>query len=481
MKFKVISSSMPEPNLLDSVLSFLNEPERITFEPDAFLKVAQAEGTTGFLNVHGYLQDFDNTEIPSDQLGHWVDAVQKFGTLYTSIFPDIHGEATKDMSLHEALHRLITGYEFGNIQARNGLNRAESEDDPRVLHAAFDILTRPTIRGKLGEEILALITQFCGLSLQDHYAVGDFNPKQFDAQSSLERLDHSTHLSLPSSEHSANNQDRVKTGTVFENKGTFTIVCDGVSSCRDEKNVFMTTGRFAAEHVSESLKRFFEAQLILKPHFNPSNPRDLNELRSQCLREMKNICKSFPAFPSLDGYSLTTLEVALVIPEGNHFHVVTLSLGDSQTMVVNPEGECIMMNVPENYVGFSGNVITVLDTQFIEQASINCVRDMSNPNGYIGNNGFYNHETLNTCSISSLKVDSGSKVITGSDGFFDYSDSSDSRERQVDFNDLPHFWALTNALIRCNLNDKELSDTLAALSVIFSSKADDVSVSVQTL
>lgn len=486
--YKIISAHISELDLLANVLSFLNTPEYIAHDPDAFLKAAKAEGSTGFLNVHGYLQNFENTKISPDQFGYWVHAVQQFGTLYTNIFYGIHPDYSQEMSLHETLFQLIKGCGFGDIHSRNGLNHEESNDDPRVFHAAVDILTRPSIREKLGEEVMSLITEFCRIELKDCYTVKDFNPKQFDATTPPELLDHPSYISLPSSEHSDKNHDHVHTGTLFENKGTFTIVCDGVSFCPDEDNIFKTTGKFAAKHVSESLKHFFEAELILKPNFNPSNPEDLKFLRSQFLMKIEKICKTFPDSHDLESYSLTTLEVSLVIPEGDHFQVVTLSIGDSQTMVVDPDGECIMMNAPENYVGIPGEAIAVLNPKCIGQPSHNCVRDMSNPNGYVGSEGFHNHDTKSVCSVSSLTVFSGSKVITGSDGFFDitctpmvvYMDQHGCK-RQLDFNDLPLFWALTNALIRCKLTDKELSDTLAALSVIFSSKADDVSVSVQTL
>ena len=451
---------------IKTVLEFLDKPSLDAL--DSFLIAAKS---IGFLGDHYSVSSFETCEKASGiSCPAWKDMISKWGAIYTHIVAENSKQETPP-SLLEHLEQFFAGYHFDSILDRNGIGQ-DIGDDLRILIYALETIRK--FEPQLGQPFILNLETYCG------------TPKSSAYLHAIEISNGTNHASIPSATHSGDNQDRIVVGALTIPKGSFTVVCDGVSNCGRDREGKPITGRSAAINISVNLQGFL-AKYTFPPDFNPTDKSHLTKLQVDFNHFLKKKMSFYLQHPR----SATTLEVALEIPFGEHTYLVTLTCGDSQTMVLDPAGTFHMMNICQYYSGFIGNEIINLDeaTDFLKHP-IDLVRNMTNPGGSITltpewtgsvrQYNFYNHTLDNqSCGVSVKQLNPGSTYFVGSDGFFDMTTVSISED--IDFNDLPRLQAITKLILALNLPDPQTAELLSAIAVLVSGKLDDITLLVKTV
>ena len=375
-------------------------------------------------------------------------------------------------TLHDSIVSFLDSYGFTSLRNEIGLDPSFS-DDVRVLDRALGVIQRHS--AILGDPLVSRLNAYC----KPIPAVAKPNKPP------LHKIDEATgngFVSVPAASHSDDNQDRVVTGNLTLPGGKFTVVCDGVSNCGNG-----ISGKLAAIQVTEALQRSLSTYLFKETDFpggfNPTNPEHLVTLQALANQILLNI-----VFTDLTQKApQTTLEIALQIPFGDGTYLVTLTCGDSGTVVVSENGDCHMMNVCENRTGFTGNAIVNLDNpDQLKDHDYDLLRAMANPGGTVRLGFFGNHGAEFSLGVAVKKLEHGDQYVVASDGFLDAFSveltdalpllgSHDHRS----FNDLNRFFQFMQGVFKLKLvSNQEQAELLAALAYILSVKVDDVSVYV---
>jgi len=288
-----------------------------------------------------------------------------------------------------------------------------------------------------------------------------------DSQEAFEVVIFEECISIPSAEHASRNDDRVVTGQL-RGHGRFTVVADGISSAKSP---------VAAKKSSEGLKAFW-INYDWDSGFNPTNEAHLEELRSIYIHALRLCVQS-----ETDWESATTVETALEIIFQGKLYLLTLSIGDSQTIVINPaEDKCYRMNLCANYKGVPGDHIEISDTPgagripWVNKPISNTVGEVDCEGNLYHGNCDQGEEQAFMCAVTVKPLHFDDVYIVASDGLTDISVLPGTRGFDFAFDHSPFLDRMLLAISRLGgLTNLEKTELALCLSVAISSKADDAS------
>jgi hypothetical protein len=445
ISFKVISRAPSEITFATLCHFLISFEHRLGF--DAFTELATS---CGFLNKYLSVNPYDPIKIPF--FSEWKPVVVLWGNLLTRIVErtiPTHPPNTLDFHLEKFLVEIN----------RNGFcsDVEKAGSDPAVLTRALDILNKH--RHVIGDQSFFRLSKLC-------------NKYTIPSRQKLDSVSLADAVSYPSAMHSKANEDQIRVTKLPRDQGQVTVMCDGISRCPNVDGT-TTTGREAAIRVADSVRDFF-SQYVFPDGFDPKNVDHLKELRRNFLDHISVICRE-----KLQGIgaSSTTLEVAIEFKG----YLITLSIGDSGTMVVKPNGTCQMMNAAENYYRCPGDFAFHFSDEPTGKPSFiySLVRDIRNPGGCI-QNGFFIHHDQDSCGVSSIALEPGSWYVVYSDGLGDMTCNhlGNFESEQVDFLDLPRFWGILKSIKALGLSDLETAELFFAIAIFLSPKTDDITVRV---
>jgi hypothetical protein len=339
MPFKIVADASPLPDNLAQL-------------PNDQPKCPRSESPRGY----GRTLDIIRGDKKTDE---WLAKVIKFETTIEQAYQELYPTSPSLLIIvQDFLLKVAQAPKKGSYLLRNQLY-LKTDESPAALKTALHLLDTH-LRSTEAHPIVQNLIRYCR---HDSYPA-----TQIDQ--SLEIHEGENYYSLPANGHADNNQDTVETGTLT-NGGKFTIVCDGVSDCGNG-----ITGKEASRAVATILKEAWSSYQF-PDRFNPNNPNFLDALRiyqAELLNERKH--RISPP------QSETTAEVALQIPFGDDIYLVTLSLGDTGTIVIKPGSPCIMMNKTENFThSLNGNIF--IEGISPELTSYKLNRDLSKPGNTI--------------------------------------------------------------------------------------------------
>lgn len=297
-----------------------------------------------------------------------------------------------------------------------------------------------------------------------------------------------TSYTMPSVDHPHENQDAVRSHSV-DSTLRYDIVCDGVSRCGKDKFGKEVNGYVAANVISDEIHRRIQHNSELHKELRTfaaicDNPkysieeleRQSNEIKSTINQLLVNVTNELK---EQIGPSSTTFQLSFQVQStAGNWHLITLSIGDSNAVVVTKDGTVKQLN-PQMY---DFNTDHAKDKRFsYDRLSRNPKKPakMSEAGTTISSD-YMTSDAKNKLFISFVRLEKGDTVLNFSDGVNDGMGTMDSGGSRITLYE--PFLAQTVALGRTlELADNDMARLVTLISFITSPKRDDISVTANTI